>query len=450
MRDYLVLIYKEKNYCRRNNDVSFRQFEVAHMQSSDFKEMQGRRKMANNDRIYAAYMGEMGETFKLQTRNRINWILQQVRGRKKILDIGCSQGIISILCAQQGSKVTGVEIQKENCDFAKHLLDTEYDMFNDSVRFINQDFMEYEENEKYDAVILTEVLEHLPNAEEFLTYAAQFLNEDGIVIITVPFSYSDHPDHVYTFYLTSLMKLVERVFKVKNIYYGGRWLACVAGQERETLELDKELFMQEEMAFLDIHKDMDIRLKSLASNLADANQRYKESCEAYNRIKEWHNDEQQKNAELIKKFDRMKEWHENDIKKIEALNENITALKGWHENDIKKIEALNENITTYKQWHGNNLKKIQSMQDRLDKDKVELDKLGKLKNTAEEKLTDIILAEEEQVLTLKKAKELIQKQQIELQSLRQMKEDYMALLEKIDGKWYGQLAMKLYRRINKK
>ena len=83
MRDYLVLIYKEKNYCRRNNDVSFRQFEVAHMQSSDFKEMQGRRKMANNDRIYAAYMGEMGETFKLQTRNRINWILQQVRGRKK-------------------------------------------------------------------------------------------------------------------------------------------------------------------------------------------------------------------------------------------------------------------------------------------------------------------------------------------------------------------------------
>ena len=136
--------------------------------------------------------------------------------------------------------------------------------------------------------------------------------------------------------------------------------------------------------------------------------------------------------------------------RIEALNENITALKGWHENDIKKIEALNENITTYKQWHGNNLKKIQSMQDRLDKDKVELDKLGKLKNTAEEKLTDIILAEEEQVLTLKKAKELIQKQQIELQSLRQMKEDYMALLEKIDGKWYGQLAMKLYRRINKK
>ena len=137
------------------------------------------------------------------------------------------------------------------------------------------------------------------------------------------------------------------------------------------------------------------------------------------------------------------------MKKIESLNQNVSTYKEWHENDLKKIESLNQNVSTYKEWHGNNLKKIQSMQDRLDKNKAELDKLGGLRNTAEEKLTDFVLAEEQQESVLKKAKALIQKQQVELQSLRQMKEDYMALLEKIDSKWYGQLAMKVYRYTKK-
>ena len=78
--------------------------------------------MANNDRIYEAYMGEMGEKFRQQTIERMDWILQQVGDRETVLDIGCSQGIASILCAQQGAKVTGIEIQKENCVFAFELL----------------------------------------------------------------------------------------------------------------------------------------------------------------------------------------------------------------------------------------------------------------------------------------------------------------------------------------
>ena len=186
-------------------------------------------------------------------------------------------------------------------------------------------------------------------------------------------------------------------------------------------------------------------LEQMLNNLGRATNYY----QLYKKVKK-------QNALIIEKQNKtedncnvLKEWHENDLKKIESLNQNVSTYKEWHENDLKKIESLNQNVSTYKEWHGNNLKKIQSMQDRLDKNKAELDKLGGLRNTAEEKLTDFVLAEEQQESVLKKAKALIQKQQVELQSLRQMKEDYMALLEKIDSKWYGQLAMKVYRYTKK-
>ena len=356
--------------------------------------------MANNDRIYAAYMGEMGETLKRQTRERIEWILQQVQGRKTILDIGCSQGIISILCAQQGGQVTGIEIQKENYDFANHLLNTEYNSLSDSVRFINQDFMQYDEDVKYDAVILTEVLEHLPNAEEFLAHAAQFLSEEGIVVITVPFSYCPHPDHIYTFYLTSLMELVKKIFCIEEVYYIGRWMGCVAGRGERDIELDKDLFVQEEAAFLQLHKDMEIRMNDLTANLANVNQRLQKFSENYYRMREWYDNEKQKNTALTENYSRMKEWYENSLNKVREVTEAYERMKQWREDEHQK-------------------------------------------------LLDVIEAEHQQMLIMQKAKKTIQKQQTEIQILCAENESYKQKLSVIYDTWYGKIAMKCYKFLKK-
>lgn len=309
--------------------------------------------MANNDRIYAAYIGEMGENFKQQTRDRIEWILKQIQDKETVLDIGCSQGIVSILCAEQGAKVTGIEIQKENYDFANQLLRTEYSHLSGKVNFINQDFMEYEEDKKYDAIILTEVLEHLPNAGNFLEHAATFLREEGIVVITVPFSYCDHPDHVYTFYLSSLVKLVEKIFCIESVYFGGKWMACTAGRNGRYCTLDKDLFAQEETAFFLMHKDMDMRLKDLRADLENANRKYKEVCDSYE------------------------------------------LLKQWREND-------------------------------------------------QQKLIDVTKAEHQQMLVMRKAKKIIQKQQTEIQMLLAENENYKQSLSIIYDTWYGKIALKCY------
>lgn len=377
--------------------------------------------MANNDRIYEAYMGEMGEKFRQQTVKRMDWILQQVRDRETILDIGCSQGIASILCAQQGAKVTGIEIQKENCDFANQLLQKEYNAFSDRVRFINQDFMNYNENEKYDALILTEVLEHLENAEGFLRHAKQFLKDDGLLVITVPFSFCDHPDHVYTFYLGSLIELVGKVFNVRSVYYGGKWLGCVAGKTGQSIELNKAAFAQEETAFFELHRELDARIKELAAGLENVNQKYKESCEAYDRVKDWYSSEQQKTADLTENYNRLKEWHESSLEKVKTLQ--------------KQAEEAGQ------------LKTV--LEERLRESKEAYERIKKWRENDQQKLIDTVKAEHQQMLVMQKAKRTIQKQQTEIQLLHAENESYKQKLSVIYNTWYGKLAMKCYNFLKK-
>ncbi len=377
--------------------------------------------MANNDRIYEAYMGEMGEKFRKQTIERMDWILQQVGDRETVLDIGCSQGIASILCAQQGAKVTGIEIQKENCDFANELLHREYSAISDRVRFINQDFMNYNEKEKYDALILTEVLEHLENAEEFLRHAEQFLKEDGLLVITVPFSYCDHPDHVYTFYLGSLVELVGKVFTVNSVFYGGKWLGCVAGKTGQSIDLNKAAFAEEETAFLELHRELDARITELAASLENVNRRYKESCEAYDRVKDWYSSEQKKTSELTDNYNRLKGWHESSLEKVELLQQQADQFKTVIKEREQKLSDSRDAYERLKQWREND----------------------------QNKLIDAVKAEHQQMLVMQKAKRTIQKQQTEIQLLHAENESYKQKLSVIYNTWYGKLAMKCYNFLKK-
>jgi len=363
--------------------------------------------MANNDRIYEAYMGKMGENFKQQTRDRVEWILKQVQGKETILDIGCSQGIVSILCAEQGAKVTGIEVQKNNFEYANNLLEVEYSLLRDRVKFVNMDFMEYMDDMQYDALILTEVLEHLPNAHEFLEHVVKFLKEDGILVITVPFGFCDHPDHVYTFYLSNFVELIEKALQIKSIYYGGKWIACIACKEAKKFELEKAAFVREEAAFLHMHKELDVRLKDLTAHLENSNRKYKESCEAYERIKKWYSDEQQKTAALLENYNRIKEWHEKSLEEIKVLRQQVQDFAKAYE-QIKK-------------WREND----------------------------QEKLVDVIKAEHQQLLVMQKAKGTIQKQQVEIRFLREENESYKQRLSVIYNTWYGKIAIRCYNFLKK-
>ena len=74
--------------------------------------------MANSDRISEVYKGEIwAESTQQVARDRIHWLVGQATG--DVLDIGCSQGIISILCAREGMNVLGVDIQADRIEYAE-------------------------------------------------------------------------------------------------------------------------------------------------------------------------------------------------------------------------------------------------------------------------------------------------------------------------------------------
>lgn len=71
----------------------------------------------------------------------------------KILDIGCGNGIISILLYSKGKgeDITGVEIQEENCELA--LKNVKLNNLEDYIKIENSDVKEYPKGNTFDYII---------------------------------------------------------------------------------------------------------------------------------------------------------------------------------------------------------------------------------------------------------------------------------------------------------
>ena len=174
--------------------------------------------MKNIDQITEAYNGKLGEGLMKASRERLHWVCSQAKG-ESILDVGCSQGIASIILAREGKTVKGIDICKESIDYANEALATEDDSARAHIEFIYADFISYITKNKtnYDCIIMSEVLEHLSDPERFVRHAYDALNELGIIIVTVPFGINDYHDHKRTYYTTELYHILNKYFAVDNI-----------------------------------------------------------------------------------------------------------------------------------------------------------------------------------------------------------------------------------------
>lgn len=124
---------------------------------------------------------------------RIAKILELPGGRES-LDIGCSDGIVTIELAKKPScqKILGIDIRKEAIQNARRLKSGLPAAIQKKIEF---KAMKPEElarkNKKFDTVYLTEVLEHLYFTEHknFLTLIASLMKPDSNLIVSVPNRY---------------------------------------------------------------------------------------------------------------------------------------------------------------------------------------------------------------------------------------------------------------------
>lgn len=167
----------------------------------------------NDDRVSELYLGEgrfATSASHKPCRDRIDWMVSEARGRT--LDIGCSQGITSILLGRAGIHVTGIEIEEPAIEYARTALAAEPADVRGRVTFLHADIYGAAlANQQFETVIMGEILEHHANPRALWLRASELVAPGGKLVGTTPFGLHPHPDHKVTFYLRSFIDTIAGV-----------------------------------------------------------------------------------------------------------------------------------------------------------------------------------------------------------------------------------------------
>ena len=118
------------------------------------------------------------EKYSIQT------VREQCKGQR-LLDVGCADGFMVRALAPYFTHITAIDGSEELIARAKEL-------HLSNVEFLWTLFEEYKPTQKFDTVILSDILEHVDNAVELLRLAKEWICEDGVVVALCPNAYSIH------------------------------------------------------------------------------------------------------------------------------------------------------------------------------------------------------------------------------------------------------------------
>ena len=103
-----------------------------------------------------------------------------------VLDVGCGVGILTAAIAAFADQVTGLDGSAAKIDRARSINSRA------NVDYVNAMFEEWSFANRFDTIVATNVLEHVPSPTEFLDRCVSLLNPAGRIIITVPNARSLH------------------------------------------------------------------------------------------------------------------------------------------------------------------------------------------------------------------------------------------------------------------
>jgi len=103
----------------------------------------------------------------------------------KILDVGCGAGIVAEQLARIGAEVTGLDACAENIEAAKEHMKKDKSLsgrLTYSCKSVEEHFAE--SPDKYDAVVASEIIEHVENPEVFVDLCAGLVKDGGSCFFT--------------------------------------------------------------------------------------------------------------------------------------------------------------------------------------------------------------------------------------------------------------------------
>ncbi|WOH37516.1 methyltransferase domain-containing protein [Thalassotalea fonticola] len=300
------------------------------------------------DQIYEAYYNGWGEEFGQKVRNRIHWVCEHSTG-ENILDVGCSQGITSILLGREGKAVIGLDLLQESIDFANEMLLKEESATQNSVEFIAQNFIHFDSaDKKFDCILLTEVVEHVTQPNRLIDKADKILNDNGRMIITVPFGINDYFDHKKTYYLNDLLELIPSSYSIEELSVLGKWVGiCIVKSSKD----DDPVDYQQQLKFAESHfYNLERELINTNSILTKKHKAATDERAIFS--KKLYESQNNFNSEISLYKEKLKESNQAlntldiEFKKVESKNigsENSLALQA------QKISSLEKELVKFKQ-----------------------------------------------------------------------------------------------------
>ena len=104
--------------------------------------------------------------------------------KKKILDAGCGRGVFSRELKKRDFDITGIDVDQEAIDYCKKSMDKT----NEHYSVFKENIMELQsiEDQTYDQIIATDVIEHVEDPKKAVESLYRVLKKGGKLILTVP------------------------------------------------------------------------------------------------------------------------------------------------------------------------------------------------------------------------------------------------------------------------
>jgi 2-polyprenyl-3-methyl-5-hydroxy-6-metoxy-1,4-benzoquinol methylase len=143
----------------------------------------------------------------------------------RIADLACGQGNFALTLAELGFDVTAVDIKPEFLNYAKKKYT------HGKINFVHQNLMEYRDQDRFDCILMGEIIEHVAFPDQLLQTAYENLKPGGLLIITTP-NGGEYAQPLPTYkQVTHLEELIPRQF-----HWGDHLFLYTEDELRELVE----------------------------------------------------------------------------------------------------------------------------------------------------------------------------------------------------------------------
>lgn len=142
---------------------------------------------------------------------------------KKIFDLGCGVGRVSILAALEGFSVLGIDIERKAIEIAR--TKAKKLGLGNVCEFKHGDVLrtDYLKSNQFDIVICSEVIEHVKQPDRIINLAHRILKKNGLLILTTPNNpklwtvLDEYAQHIKRFRAEEIKALLAN-YKILKLY----------------------------------------------------------------------------------------------------------------------------------------------------------------------------------------------------------------------------------------